>query len=160
MTTDDHQGKPGIEINLKSLSGDGSQSWNGISNRLNKFVTDLTEKSRVLGQKENDSARTVQTSSQELRIAPQFQEETDKPSAKAKWKPTSSSLQPPSLEQITIHERKWLDIEPTPERYSTLSCDIPKRMIALLRHEQNILREEDGAIEFCRLKRDLNAKFP
>ena len=75
-------------------------------------------------------------------------------------KPTSSSLQPPSSEQITTHERKWLDIEPTPERYGTLSHDISKRMIALLRREQNVLREDDGAMEFCRLKRDLNAKFP
>ena len=75
MTTDDHQGKP------------------GISNGLDKFVRDLTDKSRVLGQEENDSARTGQASSQELRIAPHSQEETDKPSAKAKLKPSSSSLQ-------------------------------------------------------------------
>ena len=40
MTANDHQGKPGIEIKNKSLSGDGSQSWIGISNRLNKFVRD------------------------------------------------------------------------------------------------------------------------
>ena len=123
-------------------------------------MRDLTEKSRVLGQEENDSARTEQPSSQELRISPHSQEVTDKPSAKAKLKPTSSSLQPSSSEQITTHERKWLDIEPTPERYGILSHDISQRMITLLRHEQNILREEDGAIEFCRLKRDLNANFP
>ena len=36
-------------------------------NGLNKFVRDWTEKSRVLGQEENDSARTGQPSSQELR---------------------------------------------------------------------------------------------
>ena len=34
-----------------------------------------------------------------------------------------------------------------------------RRMITLLRHEQNILRKEDGAIEFRRLKSDLNAKL-
>ena len=135
------------------------QSWVRISNGLNKFVKNLTEKSRILGQEETDSASTGQPSSQELRIVPYSQKETDKPSARAKLKPTSSSLQPPSLEQIPIHKRKWIDIEPTPERYSTRCCHISKRMITLLRHEQDILRAEDGAVEFWRLKRDINAKF-
>ena len=33
-------------------------------------------------------------------------------------------------------------------------------MNTLFRHEQDIIREEDGAVEFCRLKRDLKAKIP
>ena len=33
-------------------------------------------------------------------------------------------------------------------------------MITLLRHDQNMLREEDGAVEIGRLKRDNNANFP
>ena len=98
-----------------------------------------------------------QPSSQELRIEPRSQKETDRPSAEAKLEPNSSSIQQPSLEQIPIPEKKRLDIEPTRERYTTLSHDVPKRMITLLRHEQNILREEDGAVEFVRLKRDINA---
>ena len=33
-------------------------------------------------------------------------------------------------------------------------------MVTFLRYEQDILREEDGAIEFWRLKRDFKAKCP
>ena len=45
-------------------------------------------------------------------------------------------------------------------KWTTLSHDVSKRMITLLRHEQDILREEDGAIEFWPLKRDIRANFP
>ena len=157
VNTDYNQGKPGVEIRIEPLSGDNSQSRERISNGLNKFVRDLSEKYRIPDEEEIDSARTGQPSSQELRIEPRSQKETDRPSAEAKLEPNSSSIQQPSLEQIPIPEKKRLDIEPTRERYTTLSHDVPKRMITLFRHEQNILREEDGAVEFGRLKRDINA---
>ena len=87
-------------------------------------MRDLTEKSRIPDEEENDSARTVQPSFQELRIVPYFQKETYRPSAKAKLEPNSISVQQPSLEQIPIPGRKWLDIEPTLEKYTALSHDI------------------------------------
>ena len=108
-----------------------------ISNGLNRFVRDLTGKSRTPGEVENDSGRTEQPSSQELTIVPYSQEGTEKPSAKAKTKPTASFLQPPVVEQIPIHERKWMDVEPTQE-HSSLSYDISERMITLLRHGPTI----------------------
>ena len=43
--TNYHQGKHGVEIGIESLSGDGSHSWIRISDGLNAFVRDLTEKS-------------------------------------------------------------------------------------------------------------------
>ena len=113
--TNFHQGKPGIEIRIESLSGDNSQSWVRISNGLNKFVRDLTAKSRIPGEDENDSVSTGQPVPQELRIVPYCQEETDNPTAKAKPKPTPSPLQSPFMEQISTHERKWIDMERTPE---------------------------------------------
>ena len=44
VVTNYHQGKPGIEIRIESLSGDGSHSWIRIFNGLNKVVRGLTEK--------------------------------------------------------------------------------------------------------------------
>ena len=73
--TNCHQGKPGI---------------------------DLTEKSRIPDEEENDSARMGQPGSQELRIEPRSRKETDRPSAKAKLEPSLRSIQQSSLEQIQI----------------------------------------------------------
>ena len=60
MNTDYNQGKPGIGTRIESLSGDNSPSWERISNGLNKFVRDLSEKSRIPDEEEIDSARTGQ----------------------------------------------------------------------------------------------------
>ena len=55
VTTNYHQRKPGIEIRIDSLSGDGSQSWVRISNGINTFVRDLPKTTRILGDDENSS---------------------------------------------------------------------------------------------------------
>ena len=44
VVTNYHQGKHGVEIGIESLSEDGSHSWIRISDGLNTFVRDLTEK--------------------------------------------------------------------------------------------------------------------
>ena len=111
-----HQGQPGVEIRIGSLSGDNSQSWVRISNGLNEFVRDLTEKSRIPDEEKNDSARTGQPGSQELRIEPRSQKETDRPSAKAKLEPKSKPIRQPSLEHISILEQRWLDVELDPNK--------------------------------------------
>ena len=49
-----------------------------------------------------------------------------------------------------ICERSWTDIEP--ETYSSIAYPVSKRLSTLLRHG-DLPREEDGAIEFCRLKK-------
>ena len=85
VTINYHQGKPGIEIRIKTVSGDGSHSWVRISNELNMFLRDLTEKSRILGQEVDDSARTAQPSSQELRIAPHSQKKPTNPAQRQNW---------------------------------------------------------------------------
>ena len=45
-----------------------------------------------------------------------------------------------------MHERKWIDINPSEQ--SLKSYEVSKRVISLLRHNQTVQREEDGAIEF------------
>ena len=57
-----------------------------------------------------------------------------------------------------MNERKWIDIEPG---NSSLSAyEISKKVIHLLRHSQIVQREEDGAVQFWRIKNYLQSQFP
>ena len=49
-----------------------------------------------------------------------------------------------------MNERKWIDIEPGESSFS--AYEISKKVINLLRHSQTLQREEDGAIEFYKIK--------
>ena len=49
-----------------------------------------------------------------------------------------------------MHERRWIDIEPSEQNLA--SYDLSKKVINLLRHNQTFQREQDGAIEFYKIK--------
>ena len=49
-----------------------------------------------------------------------------------------------------MHERRWIDIEPSEQTLA--AYDLSKKVTNLLRHNQTVQREEDGAIEFYRIK--------
>ena len=51
---------------------------------------------------------------------------------------------------IPIHQRRWIDIEPSKQDLE--SYDHSKIVINLLRHNQTLHREEDGAIQFYKVK--------
>ena len=51
---------------------------------------------------------------------------------------------------IPMHERRWIDIEPSEQNLA--AYDLSKKVISLLRHNQTVQREKDGAIEFYRIK--------
>ena len=52
---------------------------------------------------------------------------------------------------IPIQHRRWIDIEPS--KQDLASYDLSKKVIInLLRHNQTLQREQDGAIEFCKIK--------
>ena len=65
-----------------------------------------------------------------------------------------AKLQPRELAGTTatipIHQRRWIDIEPSKQDLD--SYDLSKKVINFLRHNQTLHREEDGAIEFCKIK--------
>ena len=71
--------------------------------------------------------------------------------AKSKAK---AKLQPRELvgttATIPIHQRRWIDIEPSEQDLA--SYDLSKKVINLLRHNQKLHREEDGAIQFYKIK--------
>ena len=51
---------------------------------------------------------------------------------------------------IPMHERKWIDIEPSEPSLS--AYDLSKKVINILRPNQTVQREEDGAVQFWRIK--------
>ena len=77
--------------------------------------------------------------------------------SKAKAKPQRREpVDSPSI--IPMNERKWIDIEPG--NYSLSAYEISKKVIHLLRHSQTIQREDDGAVQFWRIKNYLRNQFP
>ena len=69
--------------------------------------------------------------------------------SKAKAKPQKrETAQLPST--IPMNERKWIDIEPAESSLS--AYEVSKKVVNLLRHCQTIQREDDGAVQFWRIK--------
>ena len=58
----------------------------------------------------------------------------------------------------STNERKWIDIEPAEPSLS--AYEISNEVIHLLRYSQQVHREEDGAVYFCRIKENLQIHFP
>ena len=59
---------------------------------------------------------------------------------------------------VPIGKRDWIDIEPG--KYSLSDNEVSKKVICLLRHSQQVHREEDGAVHFWRIKENLQSQFP
>ena len=59
---------------------------------------------------------------------------------------------------IPMNARNWIDIEPG--NHSLSAYEVSKKVIHLLRHSQQVQREEDGAVHFWRIKENLQNQFP
>ena len=143
------QGKHGVEIRIESVNKDKSHSWVRTSHGLNKLVRDLCNK--------EDDNNEQETS------ALQFEDWALKSNAlafasrsKAKAKPRRRTSASSSTRTLLIGERKWTSIEP--QDYSSIDYPVSKQLITLLRHG-HLPREDDGAIEFWRLKDCLRNEF-
>ena len=73
--------------------------------------------------------------------------------SKAKAKPQRRESASSSTRTLLVGERKWTDVGPT--EYSLSDYAMSKKLIHLLRHGKQVHREDDGAIEFWRIKDDL-----
>ena len=78
--------------------------------------------------------------------------------SKTEAKPQRRELAGPSTRTIPIRKRIWTDVEPG--EYSLSNYEVSKKLIHLLRHGKQVHREDDGAIEFWRIKEDLQKHFP
>ena len=76
--------------------------------------------------------------------------------SKAKAKPQRRDSASSSTRTTPIRERFWTDVEPGESSIS--DYEVSKKLILLLRHG-GLPREDDGAIEFWRIKDDLQKYF-
>ena len=135
-------GKHGVEISIWSLSEDNTQSCVRISHGSNKFV---------IGSNYNNTESPEEQASQ-LNV----KDFAARSKAKAKSQRRETVEYSPSI--IPMNERKWIDIE---SRDSSLSAyDVSKKVVNLLRYCQTIQREDDGAVQFWRIKFYLRNQFP
>ena len=137
VTTSFQHFKYGIEIRIWSVNQDNSQSWVRISYGTVKYVVDSIQ----------DNTE-IPADPQEEHV-PQTSIKVVAARSKAKAKPQPRVLVG-STATIPIHERRWIDIEPSEQNLA--SYDLSKKVVNLLRHNQTLQREDDGAIEFYKIK--------
>ena len=137
-----HQSWYGIEIRIVSLPDDGSQSWVMISTGLNMYVTEMPDHKPDDEQENRDDTSGVSAGRLD---------------AEARPKQTSLSTSSSQGNQVPLHGREWVDVEPG--KYDHHSFVVAKRMNRYLRHDTTIPREEDGAIEFRNLAPMFVAQF-
>ena len=146
VTTSCLYGKHGVEIRIWSLSEDNSQSWVRFFLGSNKFVIDSnhnnTEVPADLPEEQTSQSKCEGFCSQ----------------IKGKSK-TTKEREPVELPStIPMNERKWIDIEP--EESSLSAYEVSKKVTNILRHCQTVQREDDGAVQFWRIKNYLQNHFP
>ena len=145
VTTSYLWSKYGIEIRIWSLSQDNSHSWVRISHGTNKYVVDSnynnTEVPADLPEEQaSQSSVKVIAARSKSKAKPQKRESVELPST------------------IPMNERKWIDIEPAEPSLS--AYEVSKKVVNLLRHNQTTQREDDGAVQFWRIKFHLQNQSP
>ena len=138
VTTSFQHFKYGIEIRIESVNKDSSHSWVRISYGTVKYVIDSIEDENSEVPADPQEEQTPPTSTSVVATR-----------SKAKAKPQPREFAGTTA-TIPIHQRRWIDIEPS--KQDLASYDLSKKVINLLRHDQTLQREEDGAIEFCKIK--------
>ena len=144
------QGKYGVEIRIESVNKDNSHSWVRISHGLNELVTDLSNNKKD----DNNEQEISEMQFEDFALKTNVLAFASR--SKAEAKPRRRTLACSSTRTVPIGERTWTDIEP--EDYSPIAHPVTKQLSTLLRHG-HLLREEDGAIEFWRLKDYLRNDF-
>ena len=127
-----------------SLSEDNSHSWVRISRGLNELVTNLN----------NNEQETSEVQFEEFALRLDASDFASR--SKAKAKPQRREPASSSRRTFPIGERTWTDVEPG--ECSISDYEVSKKLIRLLRHG-SLPREDDGAIEFWRLKDTLQKHF-
>ena len=138
VTTSFQHFKYGIEIRIESENKDSSHSWVRISYGTVKYVIDSIEE-------EIQKFLQIHKKSKFHKQARVWLQ----PGQRQKAKPQPRELAGTTA-TMPIHQRRWIDIEPSKQDLD--SYDLSKKVLNLLRHNQTLQREEDGAIEFCKIK--------
>ena len=126
-----------------SMNKDNSHSWVRISYGLNKLVTNLNNEQETSEVQFEENASRLNAGDVASR-------------SKAKVKPQRRDSASSSTRTIAIEERTWTDDEPG--EYSISDREVSKKLIHLL-HHGSLPRESEGAIEFWRIKDNLQKHF-
>ena len=137
--------KYGIEIRIELVNQDDSHSWARNSYGTVKYVID-SFKDNTEDPTDPQEEQVSQTSTNVVAAK-----------SKAKAKPQPRELAGTTA-TIPIHQRRWIDIEPS--KQDLVSYDLSEKVINLLRHNQTLHREEDGAIQFNKIKFHLRNHLP
>ena len=146
VTTSYLHGKHGVEIIIMSLSRDDTHSWVRISHGSNQFVMNLNNNETDIPENQLEEY-ALKLSAKDFACR-----------SKAKAKPQRRELAVSSPRIVPIERRNWIDIEPG--KYSLSEYEVWKKVIYLLRHSQQVHREEDGAVHFWRMMENLQNQFP
>ena len=139
-------GKYGVEVRIMSLNRDNSHSWVRISHGSNKFVMNLN----------NNETEIPEDQLEEYALKLSAKDFACRSKAKAKPQRREPAGSSPRI--VPIERRNWVDVEP--DEYSLSDYDISKNLIHLLRHGNQVHREDDGAVQFWRIKENLQKQFP
>ena len=136
VTTSFQHFKFGVEVRTQSVNEDNSQSWVRISYGTVRYVNNYI-KYDTQSLADPQEEEYVPTSSGVV---------VARLKAKAKPQPREST----DTTTIPLSERVWIDIEPSKPDFE--SYNLSKKVINLLRHNQKLHREQDGAIQFYKIK--------
>ena len=138
-------GKYGVEIRISSVNTDNSHSWVRISHGSNKFVMNLNYIEQEIPEVQLEEY-ALKLDAKDLACR-----------SKAKAKPQRREPAGSSPSTAPIWKRTWTDVEPG--EYSLSDYEISKKLIHLLHHGKHVHREDDGAVEFWRIKENLQKHF-
>ena len=126
------------------MNQDNSQSWVRISYGTIKYVVDsIHDNTEIPAYPQEERVRQTI-----IKVVAARSKANAKPQPRVLVGTTAT---------IPIHERRWIDIEPSEQNLA--SYDLSKKVINLLRHNQTLQREDDGAIEFYKIKFYLRNQF-
>ena len=132
VTTSFQHFKFGVEVRIQSMKEDNSQSWVRISYGTIRYVNNYIKY----------NTQSLASPQEEVAISASSEVIAARSKAKAKPQPRESS----GTTTIPFSERIWIDIVPSKQDFD--SHNLSKKVINLLRHNQTLHREEDGAIQF------------
>ena len=119
------------------MNQDNSQSWVRISYGTIKYGVDSNQDNTEIPADPQED----QTSQTSVKVVAARSKANAKPQPRELVGTTAT---------IPMHERRWIDIELSEQNLA--SYDLSKKVISLLGHNQTFQREQDGAIEFYRIK--------
>ena len=136
VTTSFQHFKFGVEVRIKSMKEDNSQSWVRISYGTIRYVNNYIKY----------NTQSLASPQEEVAVSASSEVIAARSKAKAKPQPRESS----GTTTIPFSERIWIDIVPSKQDFD--SHNLSKKVINLLRHNQQVHREQDGAVQFYKIK--------